>query len=332
VAVLGDAAFVAGAALFHGAQSTPGRICTDHGGVKVVDLSNPAAPTVKSQISIVDPEGIGQGPKGNPRRNAHVPNVSSSVSSVSALQYPDGRKVLAIATQRCEQSFFSGARIEFWGVSNLNSPTKLGSYAEFTTGGIIEDVRMFTRADRPDRVFAVATLPFTGSNGEFRLLDVSNPAAPAETGIFPNAKISGTSGTNNGCRIFAAGRSVAPTPDGTHAIVSLYDGIQPPGAPASLGPDDVDSGSTNSAAVVDLNLDAIPAYSTGAGTSADPRQLVPAPLVPPAVADPSAQAGAGVSNLDAGDANNLLRGQLDGHRLDQAHIQATDDLLHVVKR
>jgi hypothetical protein len=194
VAVLGDAAFVAGAALFHGAQSTPGRICTDHGGVKVVDLSNPAAPTVKSQISIVDPEGIGQGPKGNPRRNAHVPNVSSSVSSVSALQYPDGRKVLAIATQRCEQSFFSGARIEFWGVSNLNSPTKLGSYAEFTTGGIIEDVRMFTRADRPDRVFAVATLPFTGSNGEFRLLDVSNPAAPAKLESSPTRRSRGPAG------------------------------------------------------------------------------------------------------------------------------------------
>lgn len=277
VATLGDAVFVAGGSLFHGAQSTPGRICTDYGGVKVVDISNPAAPTVKSKIDIADPQGIVQGPKGNPRRNAQVPNVSSSVSSVSALQFPDGRKVLAIATQRCEQSFFTGGRIEFWDVSNLSAPTKLGTYATATTAGIIEDVRMFTRADKPGKVFAVTTLPFTGSNGEFRLLDVTDPTAPTQIDIFPNTSV--TSSSNNGCRTFVAGRSAAPTPDGTHAITSFYDGIQPPTAPGSLGPGFVDFGSPNSAALLDLNLDALPAFSGGTGTNTSPKTFTPNPPV-----------------------------------------------------
>ncbi len=42
--VLGNTVYVAGGARFHGAQSTPGRVCTDFGGVKVVDVSNPGSP------------------------------------------------------------------------------------------------------------------------------------------------------------------------------------------------------------------------------------------------------------------------------------------------
>ncbi len=279
VATLGDAAFVAGGALFHGAQSTPGRICTDYGGVKVVDVSDPASPIVKSKIDIADPQGVVSGPKGNPRRNAKVPNVSASVSSVDALRFPNGKSVLAIATQRCEPSFFSGGRIEFWDVSNLNSPTQIGTYATPTTAGIIEDVRMFTRADKPNQVFAVTTLPFTGANGEFRLLDVSEPASPAEIGIFPNTGVAGSNGTNNGCRIFAAGRSAAPTPDGKRAIASFYDGIQPPTAPESLGPNFVDFGSPNTAALLNLDLDQLPSFASGTGTNADPKKFSPNPPV-----------------------------------------------------
>ncbi|MDQ6928787.1 MAG: hypothetical protein M3159_09045, partial [Actinomycetota bacterium] len=63
------------------------------------------------------------------------------------------------------------------------------------------------------------------------------------------------------------------------AIVSFYDGIQPPSAPGSLGPGYVNFGSPNSAALLDLNLDALPSYTTGVGTSADPELFAPNPLV-----------------------------------------------------
>jgi len=108
---------------------------------------------------------------------------------------------------------------------------------------------------------------------------VSNPAAPTQTGIFPNTPVAGSNGTNNGCRIFAAGRSAKPTPDGKRAITSFYDGIQPPTAPAALGPNFVDFGSPNSAALLNLDLDALPVFSSGTGTNADPKRFTPNPPV-----------------------------------------------------
>ncbi|MGH2899567.1 MAG: hypothetical protein ACRDMZ_12910, partial [Solirubrobacteraceae bacterium] len=127
VAVLGNFAYVAGGAKNHGALSTPGRICTDFGGVKVVDISNPAAPAVVKQINLADTKTILTGPKGNPRRTANVPNVSSTASSVDVIHNPVTNKdILAITTERCEQSFFDGARIEFWDVTTPASATMVG--------------------------------------------------------------------------------------------------------------------------------------------------------------------------------------------------------------
>lgn len=255
VAVIGNTAFVAGGALFHGAQSTPGRICTDYGGVKVVDISNPANPVNRPPINIEDTAGVIVGPKGNNRRNQKVSNVSTSVSSVDAIRNPVANKdVLAIATQRCEQPFTTGARVEFWDVSNPESPSKLGV---FSASAIFEDVRMFTRADKPGKVFAVVTRPFTG---EFNLLDVTDPGAPTLVGSFPNTGVE--QGSNNGCRTFQGGRSVAPTPSGTRAIYSHYDGFQPPNSPPSaLGKTGL--GGPLSAAVLNLDLDNLPQLVVG---------------------------------------------------------------------
>ncbi len=264
VAAIGNTAFVGGGALFHGTRSTPSRICTDYGGVKVVDISNPANPTVKTTISIEDTKGVVAGPRGNNRRNKKADNVSSSVSSLDIIRFPStnpaapSRDVLAIATQRCEPSFFTGARIEFWDVTTPTSPSRIGVFDPENvvnpdpTGspangawGIFEEVRMFTRADRPGQVFAVATTPFSIGNrggvsfvGDFRYLDVSNPAAPTQIDTFPNAGIGQS--TNNGCRTFQSGRGAAPTPDGKRAILSWYDGAQPSNAPSSIDPTGLD--------------------------------------------------------------------------------------------
>jgi len=53
--------------------------------------------------------------------------------------------------------------------------------------------------------------------GDFRLLDVSNPAAPQQVDTFPKTGIGQDS--DNGCRNFQAGRNAAPTPDGRGAIL-----------------------------------------------------------------------------------------------------------------
>jgi len=297
VAAIGNTAFVGGGSATHGARSTPGRICVDYGGVKVVDISDPANPTVKTTINIEDPKGAVVGVRGNNRRNKQITNVSSIVSTLDVKRFPaengskPNRDVLAIATQRCEASFFTGGRIEFWDVTNPSSPSRIGvfdpeSIPNPTPGGtpangawgIFEEVRMFTRADKPGKVFAVATSPFSVGNmntspggvtfaGDFRLLDVSNPAAPTQVDTFPKTGIGQDS--NNGCRNFQAGRNAAPTPDGRGAILSWYDGAQPAtAAPGSFTgypstSERTNLGGPNSAALFNLNLDNLPQLTSG---------------------------------------------------------------------
>jgi hypothetical protein len=161
--------------------------------------------------------------------------------------------------------------------------------------GIFEDIRMFTRNNGPGgatKVYAIATSPFSIGNtggvsfvGDFRLLDVTNPAAPVQLSSFPDSPIGQS--TNNGCRTFQAARSAAPTPNRAGAIVSYYDGSQPAGAPSTSAVESLRTqfGSTNSAAVFNIDLDNIPALSGGTGTNASPKTFAPNPAVfgyPPA--------------------------------------------------
>ena len=248
VAIIGKTAFVAGGALFHGARNTPGRVCTDYGGVKVVDLRRPSKPVLRTTIPIEDNTGVGAPwPTTNPRFGRRLDNVSDSVSSLDAvaMNTPTFRgNVLAIATQRCEPSFFFGARIEFWDVTRPATPRRLGIFDPETIPnpnpqpgappngrwGIFEDVRMFRRGDK---FFAVTTTPFSignaqGANaspfGDFRLLDITDIRNPRQIGTFPPVPIGETS--LNGCRQFLAGRSAAPTPNRRHAILSFWDGSE----------------------------------------------------------------------------------------------------------
>ncbi len=317
VSVLGDTAFVSGGSKFHGALSTPGRICTDYGGVKVVDISDPATPKVIRQIDIADTKPVLTGPKGNPRRNRTLKNVSSTASSVDVFHNSVANKdILAITTERCEPSFFDGARIEFWDVTDpknipsapigvldpeniINPGCSPGPPVSCPPGvapadgrwGIFEDIRMFSRNNGPGgstKVYAVATSPFSiGNNnsapggvsfvGDFRLLDVTDPANPKQLTSFPNSPIGQS--TNNGCRTFQAARSAAPTPDGSRAIVSYYDGAQPPGAQATSAVETLraDFGIPNSAALFQLDLNNIPESPGGNGTNEAPKRFSPNP-------------------------------------------------------
>ena len=106
VAIIGDHAYVAGGSKNHGAHMTPGRICTDYGGVKVVDISNPSSPQLREPIDIEATKPVVTGPAGTNRRKAdrsEFNNVASTASAVDAIHNPvTGKDILAIATQRCE--------------------------------------------------------------------------------------------------------------------------------------------------------------------------------------------------------------------------------------
>ena len=300
VAIINDHAFVAGGSKNHGAHMTPGRICTDFGGVKVVDISNPSSPQLREPIDVEATKPVTTGPFGTNRRKAdksEFNNVASVASNVDAFHNPvTGQDILAVATQRCEQSFFDGAFIDFWDVSDPANPERVGRFdpenvlnPACTPGnppvcppgapvdgrwGIFEDVRMFTRPDEPDKVYAVATSPFSIGNaggvsfaGDFRVLDVTNPANPQQLDTYPDAATGQDSA--NGCRRFQAGRDAAPTPDGTGAIVSWYDGAQPANAP--IVGQRTNLGGPNSAALLGMDLDNLPKRQSGTiGTGTGP--------------------------------------------------------------
>ncbi|MGH9180847.1 MAG: ubiquitin-activating E1 FCCH domain-containing protein, partial [Acidimicrobiales bacterium] len=266
LAVLKNTAYVGGGAVFHGAQGSPGRVCTDWGGVKVVDLTNSAAPTVRTTITLVDNAGVVTGPIGNPRRNVKADNVSVSASALDARSVVTPSftgDVLAVATQRCEQPFTTDGRIEFYDVTNPTAPARLGTYAtaaEPNGWGIYEDVRMFTRNNGPGgsaRLYALATLPFNGN--DMRLIDITDLRNPVEVGAFPAGADRIDTTSVNVCKPYVAARSAAPSPDGSRAIVSLFDGT------TSFGP--------NPASVVNLDLDNLPAAVAGS----NPTQFTPIP-------------------------------------------------------
>jgi len=266
LAVLKNTAYVGGGAVFHGAQGSPGRVCTDWGGVKVVDLSDPTRPVVRTTITMVDNVGVVTGPLGNPRRDQKVDNVAVSASALDARSVTTptfSGDVLAVATQRCEQPFTRDGRIEFYDVTNPAAPAKLGTFAtapDFNGWGIYEDVRMFTRNNGPGgsaRLYAIATLPFSGN--DVRIIDITDLRNPVAVGAFPSGTDRIDTSSVNACKPYVAGRSAAPTPNGSHAIVSLFDGT------TSFGPDP--------AAVLDLDLDNLPRAVAGT----NPTQFTPLP-------------------------------------------------------
>lgn len=272
IAVLDDTVFVAGGAVYHGAQNTSGRICTDWGGVKVVDIGDPSNPILQTTIDIEDELGAQQ------RGGIFLDNVSDSASALDVAKLNTASftgDVLAIATERCEPSFFGGARIEFWDITDPANPVEISEFdpeqvIDPETGrdgrwGIFEDVQIFVSGKK---VYAIATTPFSIGNahdaspfGDFRLIDITDIRNPEQVGTFPPVSLGQDS--INGCRTFQAGRSVAPSPDGTHAYLSWYDGSSLP---------TITSGG-DTTAVFKLDIDDLPQVVEGS----DPPAFDPTP-------------------------------------------------------
>ncbi len=260
VAIVGNTAFVGGGSNNHGARSTVGRVCTDWGGIKNVDLSNPSNPVLRAPIRIDDPSGIGA-PVGNPRQTESLQppggqgrrfhNIAQSANALDAISVDiPGFKgdLLAVSVARCENSFFAGGRFEFYNVTNPASPQKIGTFDSPGTPGTFEDIQVF---QRDNKVFGLGTIAFgssQGPGGEFRYLDVTpalSGGAVTQLGEYPTPPTDPGQISTAGCYTFYGGRSVAPTPDGQNAIMSWYDGL-------------IEYGGARSAAVLNFNLSSLP--------------------------------------------------------------------------
>lgn len=235
VALIGTAAFVAAGATTRATRSGPGRICTDHGGVKVVDLTDPDEPALLGTVDVEDTEGVLAGPDDNPRRGLQLDNVAVSVATVDALRHPQtGRHILAVATQRCEPPLDTGARVEFWDVTDPAAPTRVGVHD--AGAGVVSDVRMFGREEgHGSGAYALVTVPGSaadGGAGDVRMLDIADVTTPEPVTVFPSAPAG--AGADLGCRPAAAGTAAVQTPDRQRAIVSWYDGVAAGSASAAV--------------------------------------------------------------------------------------------------
>jgi hypothetical protein len=193
-------------------------------GVAVVDVSDPADPVVVSRL--VNPTGTS----------------AEDVTVFQARFGPlAGRDIAAIGLQVCGGSRFdtSFARgLMLFDVTSPASPVQLGF---LSTGCCTRGLHELEFEHRPDlgRTFIYASVPTSeyeeaGSpsgfrdvqgRGDFRLIDVTNPAAPVEVsdwGVIHDA--GGPLNPGQGCDPDPVyGHSVEPSGDGRLAFVSYWD-------------------------------------------------------------------------------------------------------------
>jgi hypothetical protein len=193
-------------------------------GVAVVDATDPAEPVMVSRLQ--NPEG-----------------TSAEDVTVFTARYGPlaGRDIAAVGIQVCggsrsDRSFFRG--LQLFDVTNPTVPVELG---RLNTGCCTRGLHELEFAHRGDlgRTFVYASVPASEyadsatakgfrdeqERGDFRLIDVTNPAAPVEVsdwGVVHDA--GGPLNPGQGCDpdpIF--GHSAEPSEDGKLAFVAYWD-------------------------------------------------------------------------------------------------------------
>ena len=237
VAVLGDTAIV-------GAGIAPDTIPHQHFysaypcpavSVKVVDLSNPANPTVAATIPV----------------DAGVAALDVDLIRVSTPSFTGA--LAAIALARCGAAGnFVDRGVTYYDLTNRAAPRFLGRYfADFDLvppaappcsptsstrcASSEHTVHLVQRAD--GRVLSVSTAPFSsGSNfpsGDVRIVDVTDPTNPTQVGSWPVGTQTPPGGSiaspnrpgfsRNGCRPIETGHAAEFSSDGLNALVSFQD-------------------------------------------------------------------------------------------------------------
>ncbi len=200
VAVVGNTAVVGAGFLPNSAAHTGfyNPITCPFVSVKVVDLTNPASPTVASTI----PVPFGQVALDVDALHVATPNFTGDLA--------------AVAFTACSVAGFSSpAGVGFYNITNRGAPALLGRIFPD------DDFHEVALAQRPDgRVLALATVPFNG--GDVIVIDATNPASPVDVSQFPASGAPATF-SNNGCRPFNAGHSAEPSADGNQMLVPYLD-------------------------------------------------------------------------------------------------------------
>jgi hypothetical protein len=192
-------------------------------GVAVIDARNPASPTRVATLQ-------------NP--------VGTSAEDVVVYTAPygpyAGRDIAAAGIQYCGGSRYdTGANrgLMLWDVTNPAAPVQIGY---LKTGCCTRGVHEFEIESRPDlgRTFAYATVPTSRypdsttpsgyrdaqGHGDFRLIDITNPAAPFEVSNWGIQDIGGPFSAGQGCDSDANyGHGAEPSEDGKLVFLSYWD-------------------------------------------------------------------------------------------------------------
>ena len=181
-------------------------------GVKVLDLGDPALPIV---ATLEEP-----------------PQTSAEDIVVYTPKYGPyaGKDVAAVGLQACFRRDNSIPRgIQLYDVTNPRQPRTLGF---LSSGDFIRGVHEFSVVQRDDlrKVLALEAVNYsqtydTAHRGDLRIVDITDPARPAELGNWALSSIGVTNQfTGVGCFARTYGHAVSASADGRTAFLSAIDG------------------------------------------------------------------------------------------------------------
>ncbi len=213
--------------------------------IKLVDASRPQSPVVVGQIPI--PAGVAA--HGVSARRVSTPSFTGDL--------------LAVAMQMCSAAGSTLDRgVAYYDITDPAKPELLGRYladADVVQPDSIppcgpppkrsgdrcassqHSVSLVQRKD--GRVFSLSLEPGASASklpsGDLRVVDVTDPRHPVQTGAFPAPGVPIFS--TNGCRPFSAGHGAGFSHDGTRGLLAYYDGglfildLPASGKPSQLG-------------------------------------------------------------------------------------------------
>lgn len=174
-------------------------------GVKVIDISDPAQPVWTTTVAAYP-------------RTSQEDMVVRTVSTAAFVG-----DLLAVGIQSCGSGSGAAAGMALFDVTDPHNPVELGF---FETGA--RGVHELDLIQQGERVLALLAVPYSessaGRQGDFRIVDVSNPRRPVQLshwGTTANLGIGPSDGT--GCQPRTYGHSARASADGQRAYLSYWD-------------------------------------------------------------------------------------------------------------
>ena len=187
----------------------------DGRGIKVIDVSDPANPTMTGRL-------------------AAIPGTFAQDVVVRAVSTPSFTgDLLATGFQDCadrrpqDEAKYG---VDLWNVTDPATPVHL-AHLPISAGGDVDGVHELDMVQRGQNVYVLATTPFqefedaVDPNGDFWIVDVTNPRQPAIAGEWGAGQEGLSPGDSYGQGSFGSmfGHSARASADGKTAYVSYWD-------------------------------------------------------------------------------------------------------------